>query len=107
MFAQSLIRRTGQGWKLLVGWLTSALGLVLLALIVGGVLRTNTPAATLGLLVLGVLVGAGGLTWTAVSVRCVACGERLVWRTIRTYGWADWLPQLLAIRDCPRCGGTS
>jgi hypothetical protein len=102
VFDESVIVRSGQGWKaltFLVGSVLSALSLVT------GLMLISGEQAMLGLYLL--LLGSGvficSLLFACSSIRCPHCGERWVWVMISRSPAADWASSLFAQRVCHAC----
>lgn len=92
---QSLIRRTGQSWKVVTGFV---------GMIVGGSIML---AAILADHLVGTLAGiaavAGAIVGSCLCVRCPLCRDAWVWRAMRTQDASSWVPWLLTLTNCPRC----
>jgi hypothetical protein len=103
VFDDSLIVRSGQGWKALTfvcGSLVSAL-----CLIAGFALFGRNEAAVAAYLILiGSVVLVCSLLFAYVSIRCSHCGARWVGLAITRTSAADWISVLLTQRVCPKCG---
>ena len=102
MFDDSIIVRSGQGWKAL----TFLLGSVLSALcLVAGLMLISGEQATLGLylLLLGPGVFVCSLLFACSAIRCPYCGERWVWVMISRYPAPAWAAHLFAQRVCHAC----
>lgn len=106
------LERTRQRWKLIAG-----IALVLgsgacFALGVREFGKCTGPAyafcasADRGALfmVLGTAVGTGALAWLSLSLRCAACGTRIVWWAMSEKAANAWLVAIFALQACPRCG---
>jgi predicted RNA-binding Zn-ribbon protein involved in translation (DUF1610 family) len=55
-------------------------------------------------MVAGALGGVVGFVWLALSVRCAACGTRIVWRAMSNKAASAWLAALASLESCPACG---
>ena len=103
MSGATLIRRTGQWWKLQV-----AFGMLL----VGGAsmffgLRNleRQPWWIPAVLVLGgIVVVFGSLVFGCIAVRCPKCRAPWIWMAVKGQESGQWLQWLLSLSKCPRCG---
>jgi len=50
------------------------------------------------------LIGIAVLVWAARASRCPNCRENLLFYAMGNKGIGDWLPWLLSLRKCPKCG---
>ncbi len=99
MFDQSVVRRSGQWWKLTTGFA----GVV----VAGGVLIYGISRGHFASILCGIALVAMAMFATFTAVRCPRCRDRWVWRAVRTRDANAWLPWLLVLRACPICGGGS
>lgn len=103
MFAESVIVKTGQGWKAL----TFVCGAILSAFSLFGGLALlsgkQTPFA-LYLVLLGTATSVFSLLFACGSIRCPHCGSRWVWLAITRADASDWFSTLVAQKVCPGCG---
>ena len=104
MNAQSLLRRSRQGWKIILGlfWLP-VLGLVVMLSPVYGIIGGSDAQRVLVIL-LGLALGAGGALWAMISVRCPNCGAQLVAMAVTERPVGDWWRWLSRLETCPSCG---
>lgn len=51
-----------------------------------------------------VIFGLGALVFGSLAVRCPDCGARWVWIAISERDHNEWLPWLLTLAACPKCG---
>jgi hypothetical protein len=110
--AMNWLARTGQRWKLRVGFaLLAAVG-ICFVLGVRGFSKCEGPAyvpcatddfATACMLV-GTFLGILELLWVSLSVRCARCGKRVVWWAMSTQPSGAWLSTLTMLQVCPGCG---
>lgn len=102
MFDDSIIMRSGQGWKALTFMLGSMLSV--LSFITGLILISGKQATSGGyLLLLGSGVFVCSLLFACGSIRCPHCGKRWVWVLVSRSPSADWASLLFAQRVCPAC----
>ena len=107
MWATSYIRKSGQGWKLAIAgaFLFSGGGLVMF--MASGYGDQLAPDVFIPLLLIGLLTSlGGGLAWPARSIRCRACGFKLLWHAISAMPHAGSIEWFLIVDHCPRCGAT-
>jgi hypothetical protein len=100
MLGNSLIQKSRQSWKVVVGFAVVLLGFLVMAYGLG---RLEKPA--------GVTFALGGMATDIVafismivSIRCRACGMRWLWAAVKNQDQLQWSNWLLAQRVCPRCG---
>lgn len=102
MFERSIVVRSGQLWKLLVGFALTSAG----PISVGVALKYSSEidAGTFGPLVLGGL-GASiiGMCFLALSIRCPKCGARWFWQAVSKQDSGKWLLWLMGRDRCPDC----
>jgi len=103
MFDSSVIKQTGQWWKLIVSFFGVLLG--------GGVIfladhcRKQWGAELWGITMLGgSAFSLGCFCFACLSIRCPTCRSRWFWDGVRGQGVRNWLAWLLSQRTCPRCG---
>lgn len=102
MSPQSIIKKTGQAWKLyvfaillVVGFICTFWGQAHTQDVYGG--------AVLGI---GLFAGLTSLIFPAVAVRCPSCGARWFWLAISEIHKDHWLNTILNFTACPRCNFT-
>lgn len=91
MFDNSLIKRSGQFWKLSVSLALSIAGGITIFVALTNVDRLVAAAFTL-IAVSGVALGVGGLVAGCLLVKCPQCGEKLLLMSIKGKSVVDWLP---------------
>lgn len=98
MFESSVIRITGQWWKLIVA---------LFLVIGGGTAVAFGPAEYSPLLVIiGAAIALAGFCFACITIRCPSCGKRWFWEAVSTQSHREWLSHVLGREDCPSCGST-
>jgi hypothetical protein len=103
VFDDSVMLKTGQGWKAFIfgcGSVLSALSIVAGVMLFGG--KDTTLAFYLVLF--GVVAFASSLGFACSSIRCPHCGAHWIWLAITRSGVADWAFSLASRRVCPACG---
>ena len=103
MFDDSVVVKTGQGWKVLIfgcGSMLSAFSLI------AGVTLFDGEETTLALclVLIGVVSFAGCLVFACFSIRCPHCGARWLWLAVARAGAMDWAFSLASRHVCPVCG---
>jgi hypothetical protein len=91
------LSRTGQRWKLNVGmvWIAASILLLAAAVVVG--------IPSLGWILAALGFAGAGFCWTALAVRCPACGRRAVfWAMLHEPGHG-WLARMTSTDRCPVC----
>jgi hypothetical protein len=104
IFEHSIVRTTGQIWKVHVSGLGTlvAIALILLAFLVFTFPVNNFRFVTAN--VLGTTLAISSHIFAVVSIKCPSCESRWVFQAIyrkRGINWYDWLA---AQAVCPKCG---
>jgi len=89
MFKNSVIRKTGQLWKLYVGIIAMAFGSVAPAFEQSGLSWTT-----------GTVIAVLGYIFTLAFVSCPECGQRWFYRAIL---YAEMYGPLFSKSECPKC----
>jgi hypothetical protein len=97
---ESVVIRSRQVWKLVVGFAVLTVGF---GVMVYGVQGGRTQGS-FELAMTGVLLALAGVAWACLSIRCRACGMRWLWFAVKTQDRHAWLQWLLSQRVCPSCG---
>lgn len=92
----SFLEKTGQGWKVYLLAVTSAL-LLAVMFFTPFVGRTRS---VVGLCAIGIYVPL--FAWVMATVRCPQCRSRLYWKVIRQRPFPD--PLIHFLKVCPVCG---
>jgi hypothetical protein len=96
MVDQSVVRRSGQWWKMVAGFS---------ALIAGGiVLYDGIANRHLGEILIALAIEVTSAVITCLAVRCPRCRDPWVWRAARTIDVNALVPWLVSLRACPVCG---
>jgi hypothetical protein len=103
MFGHSIIRTTGQWWKVLLFCSTVLSGGILLFWGVIEMQVSDPPAHSFLLAVVGLLLGFFGFVFALTAVYCPACRTRWVWLAVRQQNTGQWLRWLLSQTECPVC----
>src|SRR3989442_13938875 len=102
MFQVSIIRHSGQMWKLHVATLAlavSGIGMVTSKIQINSI----SPIQFAGTMIGSVVVGLAALVFACSSVRCPRCGARWVWMAVSGEGHEAWVRWLSNLRRCPQC----
>jgi hypothetical protein len=101
---ESVIRRTKQGRKALIGLLGLFLGVG--ASYFGGLLYKSHPDSSLVIPAQfgGALFGLAAMFVACRSIRCPGCGTRWVWDSMSKDPAHRWMLSLLESKTCPKCG---
>jgi hypothetical protein len=102
MFDNSVIKRTGQWWKLVVAFCTMLLGGAAIVIAFSTLGNKKTPEGFSLLMLTGVVVGLFG-GFLGVLVRCPNCHTHWVWSALKGQNAGGWLAWLLSQRNCPAC----
>lgn len=102
MYEHSLLRATGQMWKLYVATALVVPGAVIF--VVGAItslshlLDVQFPKVA----VLGLFIGFLGAAFASVTIRCPACGAHWYWSIVKTQE-RGWVQKLIARAAGPHC----
>ncbi len=103
MFNQSIIRSSGQWWKVVISFCSVVIGG--LSLLLGlHTLRGNNSNLVIFLILFGILLGLSGIAFAIFAIRCRNCGARWVWLALSKQKYNQWLFWLLSQSKCPTCG---
>jgi hypothetical protein len=102
MFNASVIRKTGQWWKLVVSMAATVTGGI------GMFVARQEMSASAAWLPLAMMLGGiglclGGLVFACVSIRCPRCRAHWFWAAVSRRASGEWLPWLLSHPTCPNC----
>jgi predicted RNA-binding Zn-ribbon protein involved in translation (DUF1610 family) len=50
------------------------------------------------------VIGLGAFVFGCTAIKCPKCGERWLWRAVRTRSSGSWLHWLQSQDRCPACG---
>ena len=111
MLQHSVLRTSGQWWKVLVFFWSLALGsgAILLATHLMGQAPINQRPSQY----LFVMLGGGFLVWFFAlifgfaAIRCGACRSRWLWLGARGKLSRDWISLVIDRPECPVCGATN
>ena len=100
MYPDSVIRKTGQGWKIQVGfWLMVAGGFLMFA-----VELFIDSDEFYSLLSIGLLMSFIGIVFLMSTVHCPKCKANWIWMAASKRGITEkWGKGLLMLTDCPEC----
>jgi hypothetical protein len=102
MFDQSLIKRSGQMWKLALGGSLLAAGAGLVLLSAAGVQSSNDSRFVLTLFSGFALFFLSSVV-LVLFVRCPRCHAKLAWRAVAEGSALNVAGRLLTMVRCPRC----
>lgn len=102
MFDSSVIRKTGQWWKLVAsfcGVMLGGLGLF------SGMKQMSSDASgrTLALMGGGILLMMAGLAFACTAIRCPRCHAHWLWAAVSKQDHNEWMAWLLSRPTCPQC----
>ncbi|MBN1470823.1 MAG: hypothetical protein JW925_03515 [Syntrophaceae bacterium] len=100
MYPESVIRKTGQWWKVEVGFLMVMAGGILMFIV-----QWFLDFSKYGYIhLIGVSVGFMGLVFLAVAIRCPKCKAKWFWLAASKRGITNkWGKGVLLLTDCPEC----
>lgn len=102
MFDQSLLKRSGQLWKLVLGGSSIGVGALLVLLCVSG-FQSADYTRGLATLFSGFALFFASFAAVIFFVRCPRCHVKLVWRAIAEGNALNVAGSLLTMVRCPRC----
>ena len=101
-YAPSILRKSGQWWKLAVAFWGMLLGSA--AVFFGSIhLTPDGPVYPLFLVLSGLSLSLGTFVFACRSIRCSNCGSRWLWTAITAQKAGNWLRWLLSNSTCPKC----
>ena len=103
MFEHSIIKTTGQWWKVLLSCAAVLSGGALLLWAVIQLQDRDASSAASAFIVSGMLLGCFGLLFACTAIYCPKCKARWVWRGIKGQEAGQWLGWLLRHSKCPVC----
>jgi len=107
MWTTSYVRKSGQGWKLVIAAALLFSGGILVAIMASGRGNSLEPGTFTTVLLAGLfLCLGGGLAWPAYSIRCRSCGLKLFWHALSARPHHDSIEWFLLVESCPGCGAT-
>jgi len=107
MWPTSYVRKSGQAWKLVIAAVLLFGGVGVVLVMASGLGENLPPGTFIGLLLTGLFVGlGGGLAWPAYTIRCRACGLKLLWHALTARPHQDSIEWFLVVDSCPGCGAT-
>jgi hypothetical protein len=89
MFRESVIRKTGQWWKLVVGVLALLIGSIVPAFEASGMSWT-----------VGTIIAVIGYGFTLAFIKCPSCDQRWFWKALM---YAEIYGPLFSTSSCPGC----
>ncbi len=105
--SNSFLALTRQTWKMYAFFALLVVSggsfvLMLLALGHGGTSIWLLDDVSLALIT--AITGVGAVAWLFVSLRCPSCRDRVAAHIITREAPGEWLPKLMGLTQCPRCG---
>jgi hypothetical protein len=96
MYSNTVMKISGQSWKLYVATVLIWVGI---ALSIFGAL------GNLFYLFIGLPIGLFGIAFCCLAIRCPACGQRWYWQSIKELKFG-WVKKLISQSECKSCGYT-
>ncbi len=93
----SLIYITNQSWKLVTSYIGGVVGVCVMFY---GIYFNQTGAFEF----YGVVVGLSSGAFGCLSIRCPKCGLAWAWYAVTKQSLGEWVPWLLSVKQCPKCG---
>ena len=107
MWTTSYVRKSGQGWKLVIAAVLLFSGGILVAIMASNLGNNLEPGTFTTILLAGLfLCLGGGIAWPAYSIRCRSCGLKLFWHALSVRPQHDSIEWFLLVDSCPGCGAT-
>lgn len=100
MHEESVIRKTGQWWKLILAFCGILAGGFLMF---GGRLVLGSTQTAVFVVIGGVFLGLASFVYGCFAIRCPNCGVRWVWLGVSGKSSGQWLEWLLNQSSCPKC----
>jgi len=102
MFDNSIIKKTGQMWKLNLAFMLTILGAA--SLFYGiNIADAQPDSLAVSLVLCGIIVALASLIFGIVSIRCPNCKTPWLWQGISGKSSNQWLIWLLSRTECPKC----
>jgi len=92
MFSQSIIRNTGQLWKLVLATIAMVVGSVAPLFSVTGMDWVS-----------GTILACAGFAFASYGIACPNCGIRWFWKSMSNLELQGWLVWLVTRPTCPQC----
>jgi len=99
----SLLRKSGQWWKLQISIIVIVIGF---ALMFGGLIHIHKSNISFLYTLFGILLGLGAFVFACVAIRCPSCGAYWFWDTVSKEKAGEWILLLLKADKCNVCGNT-
>jgi len=103
MFDSSILRRSGNGLRVLLALCLLIAGAILIYVGMFVVIQSST-AVQFDIAFFGICLWALGLGTAWLGVRCPSCKKRWIWDAMRWWGGYGRVIGLLVTTSCPRCG---
>jgi hypothetical protein len=107
LFNHSIIKATGQWWKVLLFGSVSLSGVILLFWGISEMLGDASGAHGPVLAIVGLLSGLFGFFLGLTTIYCPMCRTRWVWLAIKEKDVDQWGRWLLSQSECPTCKSKS
>ena len=101
MYDHTIIKKTGQGWKMILSCTLEVIGGVLLVVSITNL--GNSQHAMAGLL-FGMLMVVIGFIYECLGISCPNCKMRWVWFSKSNESSGNWILWLSSLASCPECG---
>ena len=106
LFANSILRKTGQWWKFQLAAVATVIGSVLMFSRLFGFGEELTDKSVL-VIFSGMALMMIGFVFACLAIRCNTCGFRLFWYSVSQKDSEFWLNWLLSDSECPKCNISS
>lgn len=104
MFDRSIITKTRQGWKCLLGLAGTTIGGLITLFNVAGALQWIEEDTRMIFILIGIGLVLISFALLMLGIRCPDCGARWAWIAARTRSHSDWIAWLFSLQHCPKCG---
>jgi hypothetical protein len=100
MFENSVIRKTGQLWKMYVFFCGAVIGGLIMFY---GLANLENNKIGLAFSLAGMGAGIISFVFGCVSIRCPKCKAPWLWQGVSGKSSKGWLHWLLSRSECPKC----
>ena len=103
MFNESIIKKTGQWWKLGLSFFGELLGVVIMFFGLSNLEKNNLFFI---LALIGITIGLASFIFFCISIKCPNCKEKWAWLAVSKKNPNKWLNWLITQSKCPKCDYT-
>jgi hypothetical protein len=100
----SFVRNTRQAWKVLLGWMTIAVGLTTIYGCLNGWFGMQSDEWFVLLVLAANLANVAAFVWMIRTIRCPVCRSLLFWYALSSKEHSKSLDWFSSFEECPSCG---